>query len=144
PPPSSPKPIAAKPSAPRPSTGQSNPIKPAIAKPAAIKPAAGQHELAIGDAAPKIEVQEFVKGQPVKQFEKGKIYVVEFWATWCAPCRESIPHLTKLQKENKQVTVLGVSVDEETKVVKPFVEKLGDEMDYRVAIDAREGDKGRM
>ncbi len=71
-------------------------------------------ELAIGDSAPGLQVQEFVKGEPVKQFEKGKIYVVEFWATWCGPCRESIPHLSKLQQENKNVTFVGVSVDEQT------------------------------
>jgi thiol-disulfide isomerase/thioredoxin len=101
-------------------------------------------ELAIGDSAPGLQVQEFVKGEPVKQFEKGKIYVVEFWATWCGPCRESIPHLTKLQQENKNVTFIGVSVDEETGEVKPFVDKMGDKMDYRVAIDTREGKNGRM
>jgi thiol-disulfide isomerase/thioredoxin len=101
-------------------------------------------ELAIGDPAPGLQVQEFVKGEPVKQFEKGKIYVVEFWATWCAPCRESIPHLSKLQQENKNVTFIGVSVDEQTDEVKPFVEKMGDKMEYRVAIDARKGGNGRM
>ena len=101
-------------------------------------------ELAIGDPAPGLQVQEFVKGEPVKQFDKGKIYVVEFWATWCAPCRESIPHLSKLQQEKKNVTFIGVSVDEQTDEVKPFVEKMGDKMDYRVAIDARKGGNGRM
>jgi thiol-disulfide isomerase/thioredoxin len=134
PPPSAPKPIAAKPSAPKSSATKS----------IDAKPAADKSELSIGDPAPKIETQEFVKGQPVKQFEKGKTYLVEFWATWCAPCRESIPHLTKLQKENKQVTVIGVSIDEETKDVKPFVDEMGDKMDYRVAIDDRAGDAGRM
>jgi thiol-disulfide isomerase/thioredoxin len=108
------------------------------------KPDAAKQEVAIGDAAPSLQVQEFVKGEPVKQFEKGKIYVVEFWATWCAPCRESIPHLTKLQQENKGVTFIGVSIDEETGLVKPFVDKMGDKMDYRVAIDAREGGNARM
>jgi thiol-disulfide isomerase/thioredoxin len=105
---------------------------------------AAKQELAIGDPAPRLLLQEFVKGEPVKQFEKGKTYVVEFWATWCAPCRESIPHLTKLQQENKGVTFIGVSIDEETNLVKPFVDKMGDKMDYRVAIDAREGGIGRM
>jgi thiol-disulfide isomerase/thioredoxin len=93
--------------------------------------------LGVGDPAPKLEVKEFVKGDPVKKLEKGKIYVVEFWATWCAPCKESIPHLTKLQKEFKDVVFIGVSVAEKDfDDVKPFVKEMGDKMDYRVAIDS--------
>jgi thiol-disulfide isomerase/thioredoxin len=93
--------------------------------------------LSVGDPAPKLQVKEFVKGEPVKKLEKDKLYVVEFWATWCGPCRESIPHLTKLQKEHKDVVFIGVSVSEQDfDKVKPFVQEMGDLMDYRVAIDA--------
>jgi len=92
--------------------------------------------LGIGDTAPKLEVKEFVKGDAVKEFEKGKIYVVEFWATWCGPCRESIPHVSELQKNYKDVVFMGVSVWESDQGnVKPFVEKMGDKMAYRVAMD---------
>jgi thiol-disulfide isomerase/thioredoxin len=103
--------------------------------------------LSVGDPAPKLEVKEFVKGQPVKKLDKGKVYVVEFWATWCGPCKESIPHLTKLAKEHKNVTFIGVSVwEQDQDDVKPFVKEMGDKMDYRVAIDLVEGaaDKGAM
>jgi thiol-disulfide isomerase/thioredoxin len=93
--------------------------------------------LSIGDPAPKLKVKEFVKGEPVKALEKDNIYVVEFWATWCGPCKESIPHLTKLQKEFKDIVVIGVSVSEQDfDKVKPFVKEMGDKMDYRVAIDS--------
>jgi len=93
--------------------------------------------LGIGDPAPKLEVKEFVKGDPVKQLEKGKVHVVEFWATWCGPCIATIPHLTDLQKKHKDVVFIGVSVYENDQSgVKPFVEKMGDKMDYRVAMDA--------
>ncbi len=99
--------------------------------------AAAAGQLSVGDPAPKIEVKEFVKGKPVTKFDKGKTYVVEFWATWCGPCRVSIPHLTELQKKYKDVTFVGVSVFERNQsAVKPFVEKMGDKMDYRVAMDA--------
>jgi thiol-disulfide isomerase/thioredoxin len=92
--------------------------------------------LGIGDDAPKLGVKEFVKGDAVKEFEKGKIYVVEFWATWCGPCIQSIPHLTELQKKHKDAVFIGVSVFEnEPDRVKPFVEKMGDKMAYRVAMD---------
>ena len=67
-------------------------------------------QLVLGDPAPKLEVKEFVKGDVVKGFDKGKIYVVEFWATWCGPCRVSIPHLTEMQKQHPDIKFLGVSV----------------------------------
>jgi thiol-disulfide isomerase/thioredoxin len=104
--------------------------------------------LGIGDGAPRLEVKEFVKGEPVKSFEPGKNYVVEFWATWCGPCRTSIPHLTELQKKHPDVTFIGVSVWEQDQAgVKPFVEQMGDKMNYRVAMDAvpeaKEGDENK-
>jgi thiol-disulfide isomerase/thioredoxin len=98
--------------------------------------------LGIGDAAPKIEVKSFVKGEPVKSFEPGKNYVVEFWATWCGPCKTSIPHLTELQKKHADVSFIGVSVFEQDQAgVEPFVKEMGDKMDYRVAVDAVPADK---
>ena len=52
---------------------------------------------------------------------KGKIIVLNFWATWCAPCREEMPELSELNTEykNKNVLVLGVAVDE-LNLVKEF------------------------
>ncbi len=93
-------------------------------------------ELLPGSKAPKLEVKKFVKGKEVKGFEKGKIYVVELWATWCPPCRATIPHLTDLQEKYKDVTIIGVAVlEEEQSEVPPFVEEMGDKMNYRVALD---------
>ena len=93
--------------------------------------------LNVGDSAPKLAVKSFVKGESISEFEPGKNYVVEFWATWCGPCRTSIPHLTDLQKKNSDVTFIGVSVWEQDQAkVKPFVEEMGDKMAYRVAVDA--------
>jgi thiol-disulfide isomerase/thioredoxin len=99
-------------------------------------PAQAQN-LSVGDPAPKLEVKSFVKGDPVANLEPGKFYVVEFWATWCGPCRATIPHLTELQKKHPDVNFIGVSVWEQDQAgVKPFVEKMGDKMSYRVAMDA--------
>ena len=89
----------------------------------------------ISDPAPKLKGLQWIKGGPA-ELKKGNIYVVEFWATWCPPCRVSIPHLTKLQKKfkNKKVTFISISNESAAKV-KPFVENKGDVMDYVVAID---------
>ena len=114
---------------------------------------AGSHlqaqSLTLGDPAPKLEVSSFVKGEPVAKLEAGKFYVVEFWATWCGPCRATIPHLTELQKKHADVNFIGVSVwEQDQKLVKPFVEKMGEKMSYRVAMDAvpekAKGNEGAM
>lgn len=96
------------------------------------------HAAQLGDAAAPLEIAEWIKGEPVDLAEaRGKkVIVVEFWATWCGPCKVSIPHLTELQKKfaNRGVVVIGVS-DEEPSTVKPFVNEQGDKMNYTVAID---------
>ena len=101
-----------------------------------------------GSAAPALKVAKWVKGTPVAKFEKGKLYVVEFWATWCGPCRESIPHLTELAKKYKgKVSFTGVSVFEHDPKYAPkvvaFVEKMGPKMAYNVAMDT-DADAGYM
>jgi thiol-disulfide isomerase/thioredoxin len=102
-----------------------------------------------GDAAPALQVKQWVKGDAVKGFAKNQIYVVEFWATWCGPCKASIPHLTELAKSHKDVTFVGVSVwERDQEKVAPFVESMGEKMDYHVAMDdvpaGKKGDSGVM
>ncbi|MCE2654501.1 MAG: redoxin domain-containing protein [Planctomycetaceae bacterium] len=102
--------------------------------------------LKVGDKAPDLTVSKWVKGEPVTGFEKGRVYVVEFWATWCGPCKTSIPHLTEVAKkfEKDGVKIIGVSVwERDQSKVAPFVEQMGDKMNYHVAMDdVPEGGKG--
>lgn len=96
--------------------------------------------LKAGDAAPKLEVETFIKGKEVKSFEAGKVYVVEFWATWCGPCIKAFPHLSELQKKHgDKVTIIGVNIWERKTLdeVKKFVEEQGDKMGYTVAFDGK-------
>lgn len=90
----------------------------------------------LGSPAPALSIDQWIKGGPVNVGPGDKVYVVEFWATWCPPCRKSIPHLTELQKKfkDKGVVVVGVS-REGADEVRPFVEGKGAEMDYAVATD---------
>jgi len=81
-----------------------------------------------------IQGLEFVKGDPVESFQTNQAYVLEFWATWCPPCRTSIPHLTELQKKFKDIVFIGIS-NEEKAVVSKFAKEMGSKMDYRVAVD---------
>ncbi len=107
--------------------------------------------LSVGDDAPPITVSRWAKGEKIERLEKDRTYVVEFWATWCGPCRTSIPHLTDLQKKykDKGVQFVGVSVCEQDQAsVDPFVKEMGDKMDYSVALDevpkGEDGNKGKM
>lgn len=87
----------------------------------------------IGSSVPPIAVKTWLKGTPVTSFEPGKTYVVEFWATWCGPCIQSIPHVTKLAKENPDVTFMGIGIwEDEGPQLKAFVDKMGEKMGYNV------------
>jgi thiol-disulfide isomerase/thioredoxin len=104
-------------------------------------------KLEIGQPAPPLSVGTWVKGEPIKEFRRDRVYVVEFWATWCRPCIAAMPHLSAVQQRYRdRVTVIGVSVGERQPAsIAPFVEKNSANMNYAVATDdVAPGDEGGM
>ncbi len=96
-------------------------------------------KLGVGDAAPALKVTEWMNGSEPKTFEKDKVYILEFWATWCGPCIGAMPHLTELAKENaaKGLVVIGLTNKDgqgnNQKSVAAFVDKnKGDKLGYVV------------
>lgn len=94
----------------------------------------------IGKNAPAMTVDEWLKGDPVSEFQPGKVYLVEFWGTWCGPCVKNIPHLSEIQKKYSSagLTVIGVATHELEGRAKldEFMDKRGNEMEYTVAYDS--------
>jgi cytochrome c biogenesis protein CcmG/thiol:disulfide interchange protein DsbE len=102
---------------------------PTLVRAASLKPDKERHvapDFALKDADGKtVHLSEY----------RGKAVLLDFWATWCPPCKLEIPWLIDLERKNKDrgFEVLGVSMDEEGwEVVKPFMKEVG--MNYRVVI----------
>lgn len=110
----------------------------------------GAAALDLGDKAPALRIKQWVKGDAVDLAAGvGKnIYVIEFWATWCPPCRASIPHLTELQNKykDKGVVVIGVSSDDTDALnkVPAFVKEWDKKIGYTIAIDDEKRTKSAL
>ncbi|MCA9213812.1 MAG: redoxin domain-containing protein [Planctomycetales bacterium] len=86
---------------------------------AAIANSLAAATLTIGSVAPELDIEHWVqdgegKFKPVTKFEEGKVYIVEFWATWCGPCIRFMPHLAELQQKYADKGVQLISVSNET------------------------------
>lgn len=90
-------------------------------------------KLKVGSSMPSLDGVEIVQGSK-DGLADAKVTVVEFWATWCGPCKKAIPHINEFASANawKGLRVLGVSTDEDKSKVKPFVDKMGSRMAYTV------------
>jgi thiol-disulfide isomerase/thioredoxin len=96
-------------------------------------------ELPVGRKAPEINVTSWLNTMPLSlKALRGKIVILEFWATWCPPCRASIPHLIKLNREYRKKGVVLMSLTNEgQRVVVPFAKKM--KMDYPVGMGGTTG-----
>jgi thiol-disulfide isomerase/thioredoxin len=94
--------------------------------------------LLVGDKAPALSVEKWLRGEPVPAFKPDRLYIVEFWATWCVPCKKSIQHLTDLQAAHADtLTVIGITSQEPGGVadVEALLKRLGERLGYTIAWD---------
>ena len=95
-------------------------------------------KLKVGDAAPQFARTD-LQGHPF-DLRRGKIVLVDFWASWCPPCIIAIPHLGQLQKKYgaRGFQVVGVSMDDSANITKETMQKI--RFDYPVVLgDAKLG-----
>lgn len=95
--------------------------------------------LDVGDRAPPLDgVTEWINGPAVAPAKPDgrSTYVVEFWATWCGPCRQTAPHLQKISAElkDKGVVVVGIT-QEDAETVRPFLAQTG--VKYLIGLDPK-------
>lgn len=107
-----------------------------------------QPELTIGDEAPALDIEHWVQDgggrfPKVTELSPGKVYVVEFWATWCGPCIASMPHISELQEQyaDRDVQVVSIS-DEDLETVTAFLERqVPEQLVARMQASSEEGDE---
>ena len=95
------------------------------------------HAIEVGDKAPTLKgVKSWYNGEVLDPGAEGKITILDFWATWCGPCRDSIPHLNDLydQYKSEGVVIAGITNEGKDKV-DPFLKRLP--MHFPVGMDTR-------
>ena len=89
--------------------------------------------------APALALRD-LRGRTIRLSDyRGKVVLLNFWATWCPPCRAEVPDLVKIQREYKSrgLQVIGVTYPPETRAaVRRFVRKL--RVNYPVALGTKE------
>ena len=106
-------------------------LAPGIGRDAEIDPA---DAALIGRPAPMHFTLKDMNGVDVKLSSfRGKVVLINFWATWCGPCEVEIPDLVEVQKAYKNdVVVLGVSIDDTAEQLKPYASEK--KMNYPVLV----------
>jgi peroxiredoxin len=97
----------------------------------------------VGGRAPEIGLND-LDGRPMRMNElRGKVVLVDFWASWCAPCRQEFPVLQRLHQRfaSQGLVIVGVSVDNELRNVRDFLRR--NPASFRIVHDPRKEVAGR-
>jgi cytochrome c biogenesis protein CcmG, thiol:disulfide interchange protein DsbE len=88
----------------------------------------------IGNLAPDFTVTDLADRKLTLSGYRGKVVLLDFWATWCSPCREEIPHFVALQNKYgpEGFQVIGISMDDDAKPVREFAREY--KLNYPVAV----------
>lgn len=90
----------------------------------------------VGQDAPPLVIRQWItENPPDVNTLSGRVYVLEFWATWCTPCKQNIPHLIEFNKKYKEkgVQLVALSQDKSVDLVSRFVQDK--KISYPVAVD---------
>lgn len=82
----------------------------------------GDHPQQVLKEAPDFTVRDGARTLRLQDY-RGKIVVLNFWATWCAPCLDELPSLQQMQQQLPQVKVLAVSIDDDAAAYQKFLEQ---------------------
>lgn len=118
----------------------------AVGMPAmASSPGKEEHKTdASAEAFPELSLdgvpEVWLQGEPVKKWEKDKLYIFEFWATWCGPCLAAMPHMEHLYqvfKGNPDMQIIGVNVMDRKspEALKEFLKNRPSPLNYAMAVD---------
>ncbi len=93
--------------------------------------------LKVGDAAPELSIATWWQDKTLAKFEKNRVYLVDFWASWCPPCRASFPELAKFKAKygSEGLEVVAVSIDDNPDDAAQFLTTQGGKFDFFVGVD---------
>lgn len=93
------------------------------------------YDIEVGKLAPNFTLENLNGEEISLEDYRGKIIMLNFWATWCPYCVKEMPDMDKLQKENDDLVILAVNVKEEKKIAKDYIEEAG--YDFEVVLDLK-------
>jgi cytochrome c biogenesis protein CcmG, thiol:disulfide interchange protein DsbE len=80
----------------------------------------GQHPRELGKAAPAFSIHNEARTVSLNQY-RGQVLLLNFWASWCAPCQDELPSLLALHRRLPQLVILGVSIDADPQAYRDFL-----------------------